>query len=362
MVELGRRQLAALHPVESMPEVMTVSGPVRSEDLGITLPHEHIFIDLSCLWHEPKDEGRSFLVDAPIELGHLGLLRRDPYHARQNMCIDDIDLAVAELSEFAKIGGHTVVDLSTHTLGPYPEKLKEVAALTGLNIVAGCGVYIRKAHPDWVASESIDQLAARMIEQLNVGFEKTEIRAGLIGEIGTSSPIHPDEEKVLRAAAIAHRETKRSINVHLQLFAKEGHKVLDILESEDVSLNCVALSHLDETIDEEYHCSLAARGAYIEFDTFGSEFYFDERNSHEPSDHERINALINLIERGFERQLLLSQDVCTKMNLRRFGGMGYDHVVRTILPRLRARGVSQPTIDLITVTNPARFLTAALVG
>lgn len=342
-----------------MSEVMTVLGPVEGGQLGVTLTHEHIFVDLSCLWQRPADPARAFLVDAPVAVGNRGLLMCDPYHSRDNVLLDSTDMAVDELSRFKAIGGSTVVEVSTRPMGPYPEKLREVASRTGLNIIAGTGFYTQSAHPAHVHDATVNELAGQMIDELTQGFPGTSIRAGVIGELGTSSPIHEDEAKVLQAAALAHRETGAAINVHLAIFGGEGSNVLDLLESYGVDLRRVALSHLDELPDTDYHLRLAARGCFLEFDCFGSEMYFDEDNLREPSDAERVGALLRLLEAGHEHQLLLSQDVCTKVHLRHYGGTGYDHVLRSIVPRLRMRGVDQSTIDTMLVRNPARLLTGA---
>jgi phosphotriesterase-related protein len=224
----------------------------------------------------------------------------------------------------------------------------------------GTGFYVQPAHPAWVADATVEQLAEHMIGELTVGVAGSGVRAGIIGEIGTRSPIHPDEEKVLRAAARAHRATGAAINVHLAIFAREGQRVLDnLLDEEGLNPARVALSHLDEQPDAAYHRGLAERGVYIEFDCFGSECYFDEDGVHEPSDAERVDALLRLLDAGFGPRLLLSQDVCTKMQWRRYGGLGYDHILRSIVPRLRRRGVDDATLRLLLVENPARLLTPA---
>ncbi len=339
-----------------MAELMTVLGPVDVQHLGITLPHEHLLIDLSCLWHQPIDPAREILVDAPVVMENRGLLVCDPYHSRDNLRIDDVNLASTELARFKSLGGGTVIDLSTRSLGPYPEQLAEISRRTGLHIIAGTGFYTRAAHPDYVKEASISALAQQMINDLTEGFSGTNIRAGVIGEIGSSSPIHADEIKVLHAAAIAQKETGAGINVHLPIFAREGHNVLDLLCADGVEPSCITLSHLDENPDLDYHLSLAKRGCFVEFDCFGSEVYFDEDNLREPSDAERIDALLSLLDAGFENQILLSQDICTKMQLRKYGGMGYDHILLNIVPRLRKRGVDQSLIDRLLIENPARFL------
>lgn len=370
-----------------MASVMTVLGPVPATDLGVTLAHEHLLLDLSCLWSMPRDPVRRALVDAQVTADLYDRLRSDPYHCRDNMHLDSVAIAAEELAHFAALGGRTVIDLSTRAIGPYPQELAAIARRTGLHIVAGCGFYTRRAHPAWVREASEEELADVMIADLTTGFATTigsappqdgtgtgigdlagqlplgapedadrPIRAGIIGEIGTSSPIHPDEERVLRAAVRAHLATGAAINVHLSIFAQEGLRVLDILEQAGADARRVALSHLDENLDADYHLAIARRGAFLEFDTFGSECAFAEDNVREPSDDERIAALLRLLDAGYERQVLLSQDVCTKMQWRRLGGRGYDHLLRSVVPRVRSHGVPESAMTAMLVQNPARLL------
>lgn len=339
-----------------MAMINTVLGPVDASSLGVVLAHEHILVDLSCLWHQPADPSRAHLVDASIDLSNRALLQCDPYNSKSNLILDDVSLAIEEIKEFRKFGGGTIVDLSAASIGPYPEELRQIAEATGVNLIAGSGYYTRKAHPEWIASSSVEEIASRIIRDLSEGFEGTNVKAGIIGEIGTSNPIHPDEEKVLAASALAQKETGAAINVHLPIFGRQGHKVIDILEREKADLSRVALSHLDEVLDYEYHLELAKRGVFVEFDCFGSEFYFDEDGEREPSDYERINFLLKLINAGLTSQILISQDVCTKLHLLRYGGYGYAHILRSIIPRLKAGGLDDGVIDTILRKNPVRLL------
>jgi len=81
-------------------------------------------------------------------------------------------------------------------------------------------------------------------------------------------------------------------------------------------------------------------------------------NNHaSPSDNWRIRATLELIDEGYASNLVFAHDVCTKAQRCRYGGFGYEHVPRNIVPRLRERGVSQETIDQILVKNPRRVLT-----
>ena len=341
--------------------VMTVCGPVRAAQLGLTLAHEHLLMDGTCLWRAPKDPSREWLVDAEVTPEMHSTLLFDPYHSRDNVMLDDPDDALSDLLTFRRAGGSTVVELSSRQLGPHPQGLRMLAERAGLNVVAGTGFYISASHPEWVGSADVQALTEAMLSDLQAGFGVSGVRAGVIGELGTSSPVHPDEIKVLMAAARAQRATGVGINVHLTLFAHEGEAVLDILESSGANLTRVALSHLDETLDYAYHDRLAERGVFLEFDTFGSECQFTEAGSEESSDDQRLEALTRLAEHGQIGQILLSQDVCTKMQRRRLGGRGYDHLLTDIVPRLRRRGFSEEDLATMLIANPARFLSGARV-
>ena len=97
------------------------------------------------------------------------------------------------------------------------------------------------------------------------------------------------------------------------------------------------------------------RGAYIEFDNFGKEFYVSEERRF-AYDLERIRLLRTLIDEGYLKQLLLSCDVCLKTCLRTYGGYGYDHVLVNIVPMMEDAGISSAAIDDLLIYNPAEFL------
>lgn len=333
-----------------------MAGGLEPTDLGVTLAHEHLLLDLSCLWREPASSDRLWLVDAPVapEL-HLALAA-DPYHCQDNLRLDDFEQALSDLEAFRLAGGRSLVDLSTRTIGPFPAGLRALAQQSGVNVIAGTGFYVRAAHPLWLADAPQERVEDEMLRDLLEGFDGTGARAGVIGELGTSSPIHPDEEKVLRAAARVQARTGVGINVHLTLFATEGETVLRTLELAGADLTRVALSHLDETLDHGYHRRLADQGCFLEFDTWGSECHFTDRGLREPTDRERLEALERLADAGFLGQILLSQDVCTKMQRRANGGRGYDHLLTSIAPCLSRRGFSDADLRVLLVDNPARFL------
>jgi phosphotriesterase-related protein len=65
---------------------------------------------------------------------------------------------------------------------------------------------------------------------------------------------------------------------------------------------------------------------------------------------------LKLIERGYLNQILLSQDVCLKINLAKYGGMGYTHILKKVVPMIKDAGISEQQINTMLVDNPRRVL------
>jgi phosphotriesterase-related protein len=172
----------------------------------------------------------------------------------------------------------------------------------------------------------------------------------------------PEEEKVLRGAARAALATGAAVSVHCDPIAPlAGLPAVDVLEQEGVDPGRIVIGHVDQIQDLDYHLALAARGVFVEHDSLGREFYSDDWEPGFAWGHDswRIAYAERLIDAGHGDQLLFSQDVCMKMELVAYGGNGYGHVLRTVIPTLRARGVPQDVLDGILVRNPARAFALA---
>jgi phosphotriesterase-related protein len=348
--------------------VMTVLGPIDGDHLGVTLMHEHLLIDVSYKFQPPTEVTLRALSEQPITLANLGFLRRNIGAVRANFRLDDVDVAAAEALAFKREGGGTIVDVSPPGIGRDPRALRAIAAQSGVNVVTCTGFYLQRSHPAHVFRSSLEELADEMIGEIRHGIGDSGIRPGIIGEIGLGEPMyvaghtgdemHPEEEKVLRAAGRAQKATGLPLTLHIYNYRPNrlAHQALDALEEEGVSLERVVVGHLDVRIDVEYAASVAARGAYAEFDTFGIEAYLDGSLSEYPRDTERVTALVELVNRGYVDRLLVSHDVCTKMQLSAFGGWGYAHLSRHIEPRLRKAGLTNEQIATIRIRNPRRLL------
>jgi phosphotriesterase-related protein len=295
-----------------------VTGAISPSELGVTLPHEHIFIDRS----------RQYGLDA-----YLG----------------DVELAVREVQLFKDAGGVSIVDCSTKEILRSPLWLREVSQRTGVNVVMGTGHY---RHPyldnDWMDAHAIDEIAQELIRDLDTGVGDTGIRAGVIGEIGSNgSQVSAIEERSFRAAARAHLATGASITTHAALFPV-GHWQLDILLQEGVPAHRIVVGHSDTVASSEYHVSLAERGAFVQFDSLHVQSEYDINR--------RVEFVLNMVKAGHGRRLLLSHDICLRSHLTTQGGKGYTFLLKEFIPRLLAAGLPAATAEEIIADNPRRAL------
>ncbi|PLR75734.1 phosphotriesterase-related protein [Bacillus sp. V3-13] len=332
--------------------VQTVQGIINSENLGITLMHEHLYIDRSHLWEEPNGPLKYF-ANQSVSLDILGRLRLNPYANKDNGLMVDEGVAVKEALEFYNFGGQTIVDVTPVALGRDPNALYRLSRRTGLNIIMGCGYYLEDTIPSRVRDWSIEEIENDIISDLEVGVDGTGIKAGIIGEIGISPDMTELEVKVLRAAARAQKKTGHVLTIHLPGWERYGHQILDIVEKEGGAVHKTILDHMNPSMnDVAYQTSLADRGAFLEYDMIGIDLLFPEGQS--PSDEDNAKAIINLLEKGYGESLLLSQDVFLKILLKTYGGWGYSHILENFVPRLKRMGVSQQEINTILIDNPRR--------
>lgn len=341
--------------------VMTVNGPIRSSDLGVTLMHEHLQNDCSCWWNPPKDPARQYLAEGPVRMEILSELRQDPFVNKHNIALDDLDVCIEEVGDFARAGGRTVVDPTCRGIGRNPVKLRRIAAESGLNIVMGAGYYLASSMPEEVAHLSINDIADQIVVEALQGTDGTDAKIGLIGEIGVSSDFTSDEEKSLRGAARAQVRTGLPLMVHLPGWFRHSHRVLDMVESEGADLRHTVLCHMNPSHgDWDYQRSIAERGAFIEFDMIGMDYFYADQQVQCPSDDEVARAILRLADAGHLDKVLLSQDVFIKMMLTRYGGNGYAFVQRHFLPRLARHGMDAASRDKLLTTNPRRVFDAAV--
>ncbi len=339
----------------------SVCGELSREQLGTVTTHEHVMLDLTAFYQELPVPGIEDPATQKVEMWNLGILSRDCYALKDNLRLDDEEVQAEELARFREAGGDTVVDASLPGIGRDPEALRRISEQTGLNIIMGTGFYVGETHPKALDSMTDRQIADLMVRELTEGVDGTDIKAGYIGEIGISEIFDDKERRVLRAAAIAQKDTGVAINVHINPWTINGLEAADILLKAGTPADRICISHIDVEDREDYVLALLEKGVYVEFDNFGKEYYIrrEVRNSGYGCfvhDTERVTFLKKLIDKGYLSQILLSCDLCLKNLMHKYGGWGYDHVLTNIVPMMEDEGITHEQIHTLLVENPANWL------
>ena len=313
--------------------VMTVRGEVPVDQLGFTLPHEHVLIDL-------------------VQVFPANLLAFD-------FVLGDIELAIDEVRRYVEAAvpwGHgrpALVDVTTDArMGRDPVGLRRVSEALDLHIVMGSGRYREPWYEPELGRIPTSELADRFVAEIERGVGDTGIRPGIIGELGADRDfLSPAEERVLRAGARAHRRTGLPITLHAR-FGKVGLRQLDVLEEEGVALGRVIVGHSDTDPDLDYHEALARRGAWVQFDTIRGRFPFTIER--------RVRYILEARRRGFLDRILLSHDVCAQSHLVAFGGSGYDYLPARFGDRLREADLAEDELRMLFIESPRRALGAGV--
>ncbi len=338
--------------------VQTVLGPVAPADLGVTLPHEHLLIDLRPRFIEPATAEEQALARQPVGLANLGWARRNWLSSLDNLVLDDEAVAIDELRRFKRAGGGTVVDAGSIGIRPDPRALRRISEAAGLHVVAATGHYTQDFHSPDMPAMPEDALVEEIVRDVRDGIGATGVRAGIIGEVGCSSPLHPDERKALRAAARAQRATGAPITIHPGRSQASPFEILAVLDQAGADRTRVIMGHIERTeLELGDLLRLAATGCYLEFDWFGEvQSLFPLGPLRVPSDIQRIEQLRTLVGEGHGDRLLASHDICLKTRLASCGGVGYAHILSTVTGWMRACGMSAADVGRIVADNPQRIL------
>ncbi|MGH7396672.1 MAG: phosphotriesterase family protein [Candidatus Rokuibacteriota bacterium] len=338
-------------------QAQTVLGPIAGQAMGITLPHEHLLIDFEVMFKEPASGSERGLARQPVSLANLGWIRQHFSSNLDNLQLLDETVARDEALLFRHAGGQTLVDPTNRGLARDPLALARVARATGLNIVMGSGYYVAAAHPPDMDGRTDDDIAREIVTDLTVGVGDTGVRAGFIGEIGTTWPWADNEKKVVRAAVAAQRDTGAALMIHPGRHERLPLQIVDFIRKNGGDLGRTIMCHIERTIaDPAVLLELAATGVRLEYDLFGLETSYYPYNPafDMPNDGERMRQILFLIERGHLAQMLMSHDIAYKHCLTRWGGFGYHHLLVNVIPRLRAKGADDKIIQTLLIDNPRR--------
>ena len=335
-------------------------GPIEPAKVGMTTTHEHLLIDFGVVFKEPQAASQRQLMDEEVSLENLGWVRYNWNSNRDNLRILDEEISTWEAQQYFNAGGSTIVDVTSVGLARDPQALMRISRATGLNVVMGAGHYVHMTHPPELDDLTVEQIAGQIIHDVDLGVGDSGIRSGIIGEIGCSWPWHESEKKVLEAAVIAQRETGAPLLIHPGRSERATLELLEAVDKWGGRLDRTVMGHVERTVyDRGILNELIATGAYLNFDLFGHEssFYPLAPESYMPADHERIEMVEHMVAEGRRGNILLAHDICSKHRLKTYGGHGFDHILTHVIPRMRARGMSEEVTRLILVDNPTRMLT-----
>lgn len=315
--------------------IPTVRGDVDVADLGTTLMHEHVFV-----------------LDTEVERNYPGRWNEQERRAD----------AVRKLERAYDLGVRTIVDLTVLGLGRDVRRVAEVAAEVRMQIVVATGLYTYDDVPMFFKFrgpgklvDGPELLTEFFVKDLTDGIADTGIRAGVIKCATDESGLTPGVERVLVAAAHAHRETGAPISTHTHAGTRRGLDQQDAFRKEGVDLERVVIGHSGDTTDLDYLRTMMEAGSYLGMDRFGLDLML--------SFEDRVRTVAALCAEGYAEKMVLSHDAsCFTHNFdvadkaRLMPNWHYNHLHEDVLPALRERGVTEAQIETMLVTNPARIL------
>jgi phosphotriesterase-related protein len=314
------------------PMIMTVTGPVPPEALGITDGHTHT-------WIEPVAGTRPGL---PV--------------------LNDQPAITAELIEFRESGGGSLVDCQPGGCGRNGTVMSELSQASGVRIVGCTGFHRRQYYPAdaWIyrPTTGLDDAKDYFVEEITVAMRETQhsarlVRAGFI-KIACEADINQVPAHLIEAAAQAGVETGVAIEVHTEKGA-DAEKIAQRFEGHGLPLSRLILCHIDKRPDFALHAELAQAGVTLEYDTFYRAKYQPEQNV--------WPLLEQMVAAGLASQVIIATDMAEAAMWRRLGGEpGQTAFTSQILPRLQSLGIDAVTIQQLLGKNIARLLAYPATG
>ncbi len=319
-----------------MPAVIveTVRGPVELEQLGPTLMHEHVFV-----------------LD-PEALDNYGRLWGESYWDEEVRVAD----AIAKLRRLRDGGIHTIVDPTAIGLGRCIPRIQRINAEVDLNILVATGVYAFLELRGFLGYRSDDALVELFVREIREGIDDTGVKAAFLKCAVEEHGLVGDIPRILALIAAAAIETGVPVMVHTNAVARTGLLALDALTKAGVDPRRIVIAHAGDSNDLDYLRTLAGSGASLGCDRFNIE--------HFNPDARRIETLTALVAEGLTDRIHLGHDAACFMDFMvnnppfAHERPDYLHISNTILPALRANGVTREQIDEMLVVNPQRFFGA----
>ncbi|KKB76012.1 esterase [Devosia soli] len=306
-----------------MRRLFTTLGALSADQLGMILPHEHVFVDL-------RTPDQPSYAEADVE--------------------DVLALMVPQIEAIKALGVTALVECSTGGVGRRADFDLAVSRATNFPIVVPTGNYREPWIPEWVARASEKALEEWMLGELRDEIEVTGFKAGWIKLSAGDDGMTRLEERILRAATRAAIATDALIGSHT-IRGRVVMDQLDMIESEGGSASRFVSIHTQAEPDFGLHRAVAERGAWIEYDNIGA-----------VPVEESVDLILRALDAGLGPQLLISHDRGWFDPALPKGGQPkpYTVVNTEVLPRLSAAGVSESDIAMLTRHNPFKAFSRAV--
>ena len=321
-------------------KIITVRGEIEPHELGFCQPHEHLY----CA---------------------AGL----PARIYPPLLIDDAEKSAAEAKKYYSAGGRAAGDAQPPFTGRSAEALKDISEASDLHIIASTGFH----KLSWYGKEqdkgslfiklNEDQLADIFTSEITTGMfaetsytetaiaethARTGIRAGQI-KTALEREFTETHKKLFSAAAAASVNTGVPVMIHVDKDA-DPLALLNFLVEKGVKPNKLIFCHIDRFFsDITVHREIAETGAYLEYDTIARPKYHSEEKE--------TSLILEIFDSGFEDNIMMSLDT-TRDRLESYGGdPGLCYLLKTYIPELKKRGVSDSILKKVFVANPAEAYT-----
>jgi len=363
-------------------KIITVCGPIAPEQLGFTSMHEHILSDCSMFRNRVRKTcfapyPQSVQPGDKLTMENRSALRHDIVLSIDNMKLDDEQVMTLEVADFKAGGGDSIVEVSAPGIRSSPEDLlaiQRIAERTGVHIVASAGLYVEDTWPARFRTMTFEQFAAFLRREIAQGVGDTGI---LPGQIKAAYEVYNQQlDDYLRAAAYVAGDTGIPLQVHLgpditpdevrqnlltPLFRGGCVPGKTILCHVQFFMGVLSLDQLVTTpgwlpFDISFLRELLDMGFILAFTPLGFEADNEPLGFAHFPDWYTLSGLVALIREGYARQLVIGNDVFTKLATRHGGGEGYRRLTDFVVPILKKSGVSDQDIHSMTVANPARIL------
>jgi phosphotriesterase-related protein len=360
-----------------MNTIMTVCGPIPSEEIGLTSMHDHILADLSFFKQritEDIEKDSPIDLNSSIEMKNLCYLRNGlAIYCGDNWDLTDVELMTKEVQYYKERGGNAILEPSAPGLRCNIDKLKYISETTNVNIIAGTGLYREETWPARFAKIGSSDIQSYLLNEIHCGIDGTDIKAGHIKTaIANGSE---NEFNFLKAVVAVANETGLMVTAHTsyETTIEQRRKMLHTFLLEGMKPEKLLLCHVQYTfvkqdvrsflhspesckLDLSWAKEVLDKGANVCIDLFGYPLDNEMVAHLGRADSVKLAGLIGLINSGYEEQIVIGNDVYQKIMTRSYGGHGYCRIIDYVIPALIDSGIDKKIIDKITIFNPARLL------